>query len=63
MEAALRNARNLYRAAVEPIDSTAMRNLEEELMQISVARKMTCYAIQTHLTSQHSQTGGVRLAA
>jgi hypothetical protein len=44
-------------------NSTAMQNLEEDLMQISASRKLTCYAIQTHLTSRHSPTRGVRLAA
>jgi|HubBroStandDraft_5_1064220.scaffolds.fasta_scaffold4787421_1 hypothetical protein len=38
-------------------------NLEEELKQISDARKLTGQAIQAHLTSQHSQTRGARLAA
>jgi hypothetical protein len=45
-EAALRNARNLYRAAVKgDIDSVALRNLEE-LKQTSAARKLICNAIQ-----------------
>jgi len=38
-------------------------NLEEELKQISDARKLTRQAIQAHLSSQHSQTHGARLAA
>jgi hypothetical protein len=63
IEAALRNARNLYQAAVEAIDSTALRILEEELKQISAARRLTCYAIQTHRTSEHPQTHDVRAAA
>ena len=33
IEAALRNARNPYRAAVEAIGSPALQNLEEELEQ------------------------------
>ncbi len=62
-EAALPNARNLYRAAVEAIDSPALQNLEEELKQTSAAHKLICYAVQAHLTNRHSQTRGVRLAA
>ena len=62
-EAALRNARNLYRAALKTTDSAALQNQEEELKQTSAARKLICYAIKAHLTSQHSQTRGVRLAA
>ena len=62
-EAALRNARNLYRATVEAIDSPALQNLEEELKQTSAARKLICYAIQAHLTSHYSKTRVVRLAA
>ena len=63
VEAALRNARNLYRAAMEAIDSSALQNLEEELKQTSAAHKLICYAVQAHLTDQHSQTRGVCLAA
>jgi len=63
IEAALRNARNLYRAALKTTDSAALQNQEEELKQTSAARKLICYAIKAHLTSQHSQTRGVRLAA
>jgi hypothetical protein len=61
--AALRSARNLYRDTVKAIDSVALQNLEEELKQTSAARKLICYAIQAHLTRQHSQTRDVRLAA
>ena len=63
IEAARRNAKNLYRAAVRTTDSAALQNLEEELKQASAAHKLICYAIQAHLTNQHSQTRGVRLAA
>jgi hypothetical protein len=63
IEASLRNARNPYRAAAEAIGSPALQNLEEELEQASAVRKLICYAIQAHLTSRHSQTRGVRLAA
>jgi hypothetical protein len=63
IEAAVRNARNLYRASLKTTDSAAQQNLEEELKQTSAARKLICYAIKAHLTSQHSQTHGVRLAA
>jgi formate hydrogenlyase transcriptional activator len=58
-EAALRNARSLYRATVKAIDSAALQNLEGELKQTSASRKLICYAIQAHLTSQHTQTRGV----
>ena len=63
IEAALRKARSLYSAGVEAIDSTALQNLEEELKQLSAARKFIGYAVQTHLTTQHSATRGARLAA
>ena len=63
IEAVLRNARNLFRAAVKTVDSAALENLEEELTQTSAARKLICYAIQAHLTNRHSQTRGVCLAA
>jgi hypothetical protein len=63
IEAALRKARNLYRAAVEAIDSPALQNLEEELKQTSAAPKLIYYAIHAHLTNQRSQTPGVRVAA
>jgi hypothetical protein len=63
IEGALGDARNLYTAAVKSTDSTALRNSEEEVKQSSAAWKLICYAIQTHLTDQHSQTPGVRLAA
>ncbi len=38
VEAALRNAGNLYRAAVKAIDSVGLQNLEEGLKQISADR-------------------------
>ena len=63
IEAALGNARNLYRAAIKATDSAALQNLEEELKQTLAALKLTCCAIQAQLTNQHSQTHGVRLAA
>ena len=63
IEAALRNARNLYRGALKTTDSAALRNLEEEFKQTSSARKLVCYAIQAHLTDLHSRTRGDRLAA
>ena len=63
IEAALRNARNLYRAAVKTTDSAALQNLEEELKQTSAAHKLIYYAVHAHLTNQHSQTRGVYLAA
>ena len=62
-ETALRNARNLYSAGVKTPGSALPRNLEEELKQTSTAHRLICYAIQGHLTNQHSKTGGVRLAA
>ena len=40
IEAALRNARNLYRAAVKTTDSAALQNLEETLKQTSGAHKL-----------------------
>jgi hypothetical protein len=61
--AALRNARNLHSAVEKALDSAALHNLEEELKQTSAARTLTLCAIQAHLTSHHSQTRGVRLAA
>ena len=63
IEAAHRNARNLYTDAVKSNDSTALQNVEEELKQTSAAQKFIRYAIHTHLTDQHSQAPGVRLAA
>jgi hypothetical protein len=63
IEAAHRNARNLHGAAAKMTDSAALQNLEEELKQTSAARKLIWDAIQAHLTSQHSETHGVRLAA
>ena len=62
-EAALRNARNLYRTAVKAIDSAELQNLEEELKQTSAAHKLICYAVRAHPTNQHSQTRSVCLAA
>jgi erythromycin esterase-like protein len=62
-EAARRSARNLYRAALNATDSVTLQNLEEEFKQTSTAHKLVCYAIDVHLTNQHSQTGPVRLAA
>lgn len=61
--AALRNARNLYRAAVKALDSVALQNLEEELKQTLTAHQLVCYVVDAHLTNQHFQTHGVRLAA
>jgi hypothetical protein len=63
IEVALRNARNLYRAAVKTTDSAALQNLEEELKQTSAEHKLICYAIHAHLTDLHPQTRGDRLAA
>ena len=63
IEPARRNAKNLYMAAVRTTDSAALQNLEEELKQASAAHKLVCYAIQAHLTNQHSQMRGDRLAA
>ena len=63
IDAALSNARNLYRAAVKTTDSSALQNLEEELKQTSAAHKLICYAVHAHLTNQRSQTHGVCLAA
>jgi hypothetical protein len=58
-----RSAPNLYRAARKATDSATLQNLEEELKQTSAAHKLVCYAVNAHLTNQHSQTHGVRLAA
>ena len=63
IEPALRNPRNLYRAALQTTDSAALKNLEEELKQTSAARKFVSYVVEAHLTNQHTQTCGVRLAA
>ena len=63
IEAALRNARNLYRAALNATDSAALQNLEEELKQTSAVHKLVWYAVSAHLTNQHSQTRDRRLAA
>jgi hypothetical protein len=63
IEAARRNAWNLYRAAMKAPDSAALQNLEEELKQTSAAQTLVCYAVHAHPTNQHSQTRGVCLAA
>ena len=63
MEATLRNARILYRAAENRLDSAAVQNLEEGLKQTSAAHKLVCYAGNAHLANQRSQKYGVRLAA
>jgi hypothetical protein len=63
IEAALRNARNLYSAAVKATDSAALQNFDEDLKQTSAAHELICYGVHAHLTGQHSQTRGVRLAA
>jgi hypothetical protein len=63
IEAALRNAPNLYRAAGTAIDSGALQNLEEELKQTSAVHKLVWYAVSAHLTNQHTQTRDGRLAA
>jgi hypothetical protein len=60
---ARRTARKLYRAALNATDSAALQNLEEELKQTSAAHRWVCYMVNAHLTNQHSQTHGVRLAA
>jgi hypothetical protein len=62
-EAALGNARNLYKAAVTTADSAALQNLGEELKQTSAAHRLICYAIQVHVTGQHFQARSVPLAA
>jgi hypothetical protein len=63
IEVTLRDARSLYTAAVTLTDSAALQNLEEELKQTSAAHRLVCYAVDAHMTNQHSQTWGVRLAA
>ena len=49
--------------AVKEIDSAALQNLEEELKQTSAAHNFVCYAVEAHLTNQHTQARGDRLAA
>jgi hypothetical protein len=61
-EAVLRKARNLYRTALHATHSAALQNLEEEFKQTSAAPKLICYAVHAHLTKQHSQACGDRLA-
>jgi len=61
--AALRNARNRYRTAVRRPILRLCKNLEEVLEQTTDARRLVCYAIDAHLTNQHSETPGVCLAA
>src|SRR6266852_2986103 len=61
--AALRNARNRYRTAVRGPILRLCKNLEEVLEQTTDARRLVCYAIDAHLTDQHSETPGVCLAA
>jgi hypothetical protein len=63
IEAASRSAGNLYSAAMKATDSAALQNLEEELKQTSAAHNFVCYAVEAHLTNQHTQTRGERLAA
>src|ERR1700730_12429066 len=63
IEAALGNARNLYRAAIKTTDSPALQNPEEEFKQTSAAHNFVCYAVEAHLTNQHTQARGDRLAA
>ena len=63
IEAALRNARNLYGAAGKALDPATLQNLEKELKETSAARKLVYYAIHAHLIDLHSQTLGDRLAA
>jgi hypothetical protein len=51
MEAGRRKARKLYRAAMKAAASAALQNLEEEVKQTSVAHKLVCYSIHTHLAN------------
>jgi hypothetical protein len=44
-------------------DSAALQNLEEELTHTSAAHNFVCYAVEAHLTNQHIQARGERLAA
>jgi hypothetical protein len=60
---ARRTARKLYQAALNATGWAAMQNLEEELKQTSAAHKWVCCVANAHLTKQHSQAHGVRLAA
>jgi hypothetical protein len=50
IEAALRNTRNLYSAALKTTEPAALQHLEEELKQTSVAHRLICYAVHAHLT-------------
>jgi erythromycin esterase-like protein len=63
IEDARRNARKLYRAALNARDTAALQILEEDLEQTLDAHKLVCYAVNAHLANQHSQTCGNRLAA
>jgi hypothetical protein len=63
IEAAVRDARNPYSVARKAIGSSAQQNLEEGLKQTSVARNWIFCPIEAHPANQHSQAGGVRLAA
>jgi hypothetical protein len=56
IEATLRNACNLYRAAGKALDSAALRNLEEEPKQILAALKLICYAVHVYPTDPNAQT-------
>ena len=44
-------------------DSAALHNLEEELKRTSAAHNLVRYAVEAHLTHQHTQARGDRLAA
>ena len=48
---------------MKALDSVALQNLEEELKQTLTAHQLVCYVVDAHLTNQHFQTHGVRLAA
>ena len=61
IEAARGKARNLYMATVKATDAASLPNLEE-VKQTSSALKMTLLRSRDHLTNQHSQTRGDRLA-
>jgi len=62
-DTAFQNARNLCWTAMKTTGSEALQNFEEELKQTSAAHKLICYAVHSHVTNQHSQTRGDRLAA
>jgi hypothetical protein len=53
----------LVRPAMKATDSPTLQNLEEELKQTSAAHNFVCYAVEAHLSNQHTQTRGDRLAA